>query len=187
MRGLLSGVLGVFLLLSAAAAGGLVPPGPQAAKGGKMSFSLTSSAFAEGANIPARFTCEGQDLSPALAWSGHPEGTRSFALIVDDPDAPVGTFTHWVLFDVPPAVTRLDEGQKAGDTGRSGKNDFGRTGYGGPCPPRGRGPHRYYFTLHALDVAKLGVAANASRQAVEAKMQGHVLATAKLMGRYERK
>ena len=109
-------------------------------------------------------------------------------LIVDDPDAPSGTFTHWVLFDIPGTTLSLTEAQKAGGgVGVSGKNDFSKTGYGGPCPPRGHGAHRYYFTLSALDTDKLGLAAGASRHQVEAKMRGHVVGTAKLMGKYERR
>ncbi len=150
-----------------------------------MGFTLGSPAFTEGASIPARFTCDAQNVSPQLDWTGAPASAKSFALIVDDPDAPSGTFTHWVLFDVPGDVHSLSEGQKG--VGHSGRNDFSKTGYGGPCPPRGHGPHRYFFTLSALDVPSLALADGASRQQVEAKMQGHVVGTAKVMGRYERR
>lgn len=152
-----------------------------------MAFRLTTPAFTDGGTIPLRHTCDGQDLSPPLAWSDPPGGARSFALIMDDPDAPSATFTHWVLFDVPAATRQLAEGQRPGGTGQSGRNDFGRAGYGGPCPPRGHGPHRYAFTLYALDVATIGVSGGAARDQVEQAMKGHVLGTAKLMGRYERK
>src|SRR5512139_2943752 len=111
-----------------------------------MSLALTTSAFANGGLIPAKFTCEGENVSPELRWNEAPANTQSFALIVDDPDAPVGTFTHWVLFDIPADQQRLAEGTTS--IGVAGKNDFGQASYGGPCPPRGRGPHRYYFTLY---------------------------------------
>lgn len=150
-----------------------------------MTFTLSSPAFSEGASIPARFTCDGQNLSPQLDWSGAPDSAKSFVLIVDDPDAPVGTFTHWVLFGVPGTSHSLAEGQKG--VGYSGRNDFSKVGYGGPCPPRGHGAHRYFFTLSALDVPSLALSDGASRQQVEAKMQGHVVGTAKAMGKYERK
>jgi Raf kinase inhibitor-like YbhB/YbcL family protein len=152
-----------------------------------MPFTLTSPAFADGAEIPRRHTCDGDNRSPRLTWREPPTGTRSFALIVDDPDAPSGTFTHWILFDVPGGTTELPDAAPAGTVGRSGRNDFGKTGYGGPCPPKGHGPHRYFFKLSALDVEKLGQKDGAARQAVETAMQGHVLATAQLVGRYERK
>ena len=150
-----------------------------------MAFTLTAAAFAEGGTIPAKFTCEGADVSPELRWSDAPGGTRSYALIVDDPDAPVGTFTHWVLFDIPADRASLAEG--TGVVGVTGKNDFGRAGYGGPCPPRGHGPHRYFFTLYALDVASLKLKAGADRRQVEAALRGHTLAQAQYLGHYERK
>ncbi len=152
-----------------------------------MSFELKSPSFGDGGAIPTRFTCDGANVSPQLAWSDAPSGTRSLALIVDDPDAPGGTFTHWVLFDVPPERAEIVEGQKRGTVGTSGRNDFGKTGYGGPCPPRGNGPHRYYFTLSALDVPGVGAKEGATRAEVEAGMKGHVLGTARIMGKYERK
>jgi len=152
-----------------------------------MSFSLKSAAFTEGAPIPQRNTCDGANASPPLTWSGQPEAAKSFALITDDPDAPSGTFTHWVVFDIPAAQKELPEGQHPGGIGVSGRNDFGKIGYAGPCPPKGHGPHRYYFTLWALDVPSLGLKEGASRETVEGKMKGHVLATARLMGKYERR
>jgi Raf kinase inhibitor-like YbhB/YbcL family protein len=146
-----------------------------------MAFTLTSSAFQEGEPIPRPFTCEGDDLAPPLAWSGAPQGTRGFALIMDDPDAPRGTFTHWLLYDIPATMSELRE-QGAGTALR---NDFGRAAYGGPCPPPGHGPHRYVFTLYAVDVPALDVRGR-QRAALERALQGHTLATARLTGRYQR-
>ncbi len=150
-----------------------------------MTFTLNIPGFANGGPIPAKFTCEGANVSPELRWSDAPANTRSYALIMDDPDAPAGTFTHWVLFDVPAERSSLAEG--AGTVGVAGKNDFGRAGYGGPCPPRGHGPHRYTFTLYALDIASLKLKAGAGRREMEAALRSHILAQAKYLGRYERK
>jgi Raf kinase inhibitor-like YbhB/YbcL family protein len=150
-----------------------------------MTFTLTITVFADGGLIPAKFTCEGANVSPELRWNDAPANTRSYALIVDDPDAPVGTFTHWVLFDVPAEQSSLAEGARA--IGVAGKNDFGRAGYGGPCPPRGHGPHRYTFTLYALDIASLKLKAGAGRREMETALRGHILAQAAYLGRYERK
>lgn len=152
-----------------------------------MAFTLESPAFDEGDTIPIRYTCEGEDVSPALQWQDAPANARSFALIMDDPDAPRGTFTHWVLFDIPADQTGLPEAVQAGDIGTSGVNDFRKTGYGGPCPPPGHGPHRYFFTLYALDIDTLNLPAGAARSKVEQAMQGHIIGQAQLMGRYERK
>jgi Raf kinase inhibitor-like YbhB/YbcL family protein len=113
-----------------------------------MAFTLTSAALQEGETIPRQFTCDGKDIAPPLAWSDAPGGTRGFALIMDDPDAPHGTFTHWLLYDIPATTTELTDPS----IGRALRNDFGRAGYGGPCPPVGHGPHRYFFTLYAVDV-----------------------------------
>jgi len=152
-----------------------------------MAFKLTISAFAEGATIPKPYTCDGADRSPALAWSGEPEGTRSFALIMDDPDAPVGTWNHWLLYDLPAGVHELPEGFKTGDAGVSGVNDFGRPGYGGPCPPPRHGTHRYFFKLFAVDVSSLGLKAGARRTELDRALKGHVLSEARYMGKYERR
>jgi Raf kinase inhibitor-like YbhB/YbcL family protein len=152
-----------------------------------MAFKLMVSAFAEGAMIPKLHTCEGADLSPSLEWSGEPPETRSFALLVDDPDAPVGTWNHWLLFDLPPSVRSLAQGYQPGKLGQSGLNDFGRLGYGGPCPPTGHGPHRYFFRLYAVAAPSLGLAAGARRAEVDNALKGHILAEAQYMGRYERK
>lgn len=147
-----------------------------------MEFRLTSQAFADGAEIPARHTCDGDDRSPRLTWSGAPSGTRSLALIMDDPDAPKGIFTHWVVYDLSADLTELGEGSTHGVQGR---NSFGRSGYGGPCPPPGDQPHRYRFTLHALDIPSVALA-NATREQLEDKIDTHVLGTARLVGRYQR-
>lgn len=145
-------------------------------------FALTSDAFADGERIPRRHSCEGEDVSPALSWSGAPAETRSLALVVDDPDAPVGTFTHWLAWAIPPDADGLGEGEPAPGEGRNG---FGAPGWRGPCPPPGHGPHRYFFRLHALD-AEPALAAGADRRQFERALEGHVLATAELMGLYER-
>ena len=143
---------------------------------------LTSEAFGHGEQIPRRHSCEGEDLSPPLAWSGLPEGTRSVALICDDPDAPSGTFTHWVAWGLDPAAGGLAEGESAPAEGRGG---FGTAGYRGPCPPPGHGPHRYFFRLFALDAVP-GVKPGAGRDELERALEGHVLESAELVGTYER-
>ena len=155
-----------------------------------MAFSLSSPAFKEGATIPGKYTCDGADVSPSLSWSGAPPGTVTFALIADDPDAPAGTWVHWVLYDLPAATTQLAENVERSDApaslggARQGRTDFRRPGYGGPCPPPGPA-HRYFFKLYALD-APLKLQAGATKWDVEAAMQGHVLGTAQLMGTYAR-
>jgi Raf kinase inhibitor-like YbhB/YbcL family protein len=145
-------------------------------------FELTSSAFGEGDLVPRRHTCEGEHLSPPLSWAGVPAATRSLALIADDPDAPVGTFTHWLAWGLDPVAGGIDEGEAAP---REGRNGFGTVGYGGPCPPPGHGRHRYFFRLHALD-AELDLEQGAARAELERAIEGHVLETAELMGGYER-
>lgn len=153
-----------------------------------MTLKLTSPAFSEGATIPKQFTCDGTDLSPALAWNGAPEKTQSFTLIADDPDAPAGTWVHWVLYDLPADANQLSEGvpkeERLPNGARQGRNDFRRIGYGGPCPPLGPA-HRYFFKLYALD-AKLNLKAGASKAEVEKAMSGRILAQASLMGKYKR-
>jgi len=154
-----------------------------------MDFTLTSPAFAHQGEIPVRHTCEGQDLSPALAWSGLPAGTRSLALVVDDPDAPDPrapkmTWVHWVLYNLPASVNGLPEGAVALPAGtREGLNDWKRTGYGGPCPPIGR--HRYFHKLYALSevLPELGTPTKAQ---LEVAMEGKVLARAELLGTYQK-
>jgi Raf kinase inhibitor-like YbhB/YbcL family protein len=156
--------------------------------GEAMSFSIKTAAFSEGGSIPKRYTCDGTDLSPELTWSGAPTGTQSFALIADDPDAPAGTWTHWIIWDIPSHATALPEGvpknETLSDGARQGKNDFKRIGYNGPCPPPGK-PHRYYFKLYALG-AKLDLKSSATRQEFERAMGSHVLAHAEVMGKYGR-
>jgi Raf kinase inhibitor-like YbhB/YbcL family protein len=154
-----------------------------------MALTLTSSAFAPNGSIPAQYTCDGQDPSPPLAWAGAPSGTQSFALIVDDPDAPdpkapKRVWVHWVLYNLPADATGLPEavGRLPAGT-REGKNDWDRTGYGGPCPPIGR--HRYFFKLYALD-APLADLKEPTKAALEAAMAGHILDRAELLGTYER-
>ena len=152
-------------------------------------FELQSRAFARGAAIPVVHTCDGADRSPPLAWRDTPEAAKGFALVCDDPDAPAGAWVHWVLYDLPPTARELPEGVPTTPTvtsgGRQGTNDFRRTGYGGPCPPRGA-PHRYVFRLYALD-ATLALAPDTTRAALVHAMQGHVLAQAELTGRYARR
>lgn len=174
------------LALALAFVGALAAGGDSA-----MAMTLTSSSFAADGAIPAKHTCEGGDVSPALAWSGVPTGTRSLALVVDDPDAPDPkaprmTWVHWVLYAIPPSATSLADGADAGGLPpgtRRGRNDFKRPGYGGPCPPVGR--HRYVHKLYALDVElpDLGAATKAD---LEKAMTGHVLAEAHLVGTYEK-
>jgi len=152
-----------------------------------MVFTISSSAFESGGNIPRKFTCDGADVSPPLAWTNPPAGTRSYALIADDPDAPAGTWTHWVIFDIPPQTTSLAEAIPKTDqvpNGRQGKNDFRKNGYGGPCPPPGKA-HRYVFKLYALDRV-LNLEAGSSRQALEQAVQGHILGSAEVVGKYQR-
>jgi len=152
-----------------------------------MSFQLFATAFAEGGWIPDLHTCQGADLSPSLEWSGEPAGTLSFALMVDDPDAPGGVWNHWLLYDIPARVHNLAQGYKAGSLGSSGKNDFGKPGYGGPCPFKGHGPHRYFFKLYALNIQTLGLPHSVKRPQLDQAMEGHILAEARYMGRYERR
>ena len=149
---------------------------------------VTSSAFSEGDSIPALYTCEGNDVSPPLKWSGVPAETKSIALTCTDPDAPRGTFVHWVLFNLPPSTDGLPEGVTPDTVPQgavNGTNDFPKLGYGGPCPPRG-GPHRYYFTVCALDTV-LALPPGARLRDLTAAMEGHILAEGSLMGRYARK
>lgn len=153
-----------------------------------MALTLQTKAFPEGGEIPSKYTCTGEDVSPDLAWSGAPQGTKSFALIVEDPDAPSGTFTHWIVYDLPGSAHQLPENvAKADDLsggGRQGRNDFRRSGYGGPCPPPGK-PHRYFFKLYALNTT-LNLRAGALKRDVESAMRGHVIAQAELMGKFGR-
>lgn len=153
-----------------------------------MSIRLISSAFAEGQAVPKKHTCEGTDVSPPLEWTGIPEGTKSIALVCDDPDAPMGTWVHWVVFNLAPDTTSLTENlpktPKLDDGTLQGVNDFKRSGYGGPCPPPGK-PHRYFFKLYALDTS-LDLGEGAGKKDVEKAMVGHILGQGQLMGTYKR-
>jgi hypothetical protein len=154
-----------------------------------MAFRLASAGFPDGQRIPKRHTCEGEDLSPPLAWSGAPPATRSYLLVCDDPDAPAGTWHHWSVFDVPVAATELKEGVSRDaqvEAMRQAINDFGEIGYRGPCPPRGHGTHHYHFRLMALDVDRLSVKEQAKCKEVAAAARSHVIATAELVGTYSR-
>lgn len=148
-----------------------------------MALKLTSSAFADGERIPSRFTCDGAGVSPPLEWSGAPDGTRSFALLVEDPDAPNGTFAHWILWDIPPDTTSLLEDGMPPEGTRVAPNDYGGSTWGGPCPPYGT--HRYFFNLFALDTT-LGHIESPTRLALEDAIAGHVLERATLLAKYQR-
>jgi Raf kinase inhibitor-like YbhB/YbcL family protein len=152
-------------------------------------MSLISPAFADGARIPDRFTCTGEDVSPPLEWSGAPAETASFALLCEDPDAPAGTWHHWALFDLPPGIRVLDTAYPTDarvDATRQAVNDFKRPGYGGPCPPPGHGVHHYHFRLLAVSVETLAVGASPTCMDVQAAARAHVLAEAVLTGTYSR-
>ena len=164
-------------------------PKQTAAKGGsEMAFSMKSSAFDEGATIPKKYSCEGEDVSPPLAWSDAPKGTASFALICDDPDAPVGNWTHWVLWGLPADTMTLSEGVPKTATlangAKQGLNSWPKVGYNGPCPPPGK-PHRYFFKLFALDTA-LTLSDKTDKARLEKALQGHILGEAHVMGKYQR-
>jgi len=152
-----------------------------------MAFQITTTAFRDGSSIPKRFTCDGPDVSPALSWGDPPAGTRSLAIIADDPDAPAGTWVHWVLYDLPAETRKLSEGvakdRELPNGALQGRNDFGKIGYNGPCPPRGS-EHRYFFKLYALD-SRTGLKAGATKSELERAMKGHVLAQAQLVGKFQ--
>jgi hypothetical protein len=154
-----------------------------------MNIPLTSPAFSEGAPIPIQYTCDGRDGSPPLQWSGVPANAQSIALICDDPDAPGGTWVHWVLFNLPARTTELEEGLPRIATlpngAKQGQNDFHRLGFGGPCPPPGKA-HRYFFKLYALDTT-LTLGPNATKRDLVHAMTGHILAEGQLMGTYKRR
>ena len=147
-----------------------------------MSIQLTSDAFASGQSIPAKYTCKGKNISPALAWTEPPAETQSLALIMDDPDAPAGTWVHWVLFNIPASTRNLQEDMPA-DSMSVGKNSWGDMRYGGPCPPSGT--HRYFFKLYALD-SNLSLSPGATSNQLLQAMQGHILAQAELMGTFSK-
>jgi Raf kinase inhibitor-like YbhB/YbcL family protein len=153
-----------------------------------MQIQLSSTAFKEGEVIPVVYTCDGENISPPLSWVSVPQNAQSLALIVDDPDAPAGIWVHWVVFDISPTLGSLSEGTSSSGSqdsfGTPGTSSFRKSGYGGPCPPKGK-PHRYFFKLYALDI-KLGLKSGASKTDVEKAMQGHILAQGQLMGTYGR-
>ncbi|HET7212259.1 MAG TPA: YbhB/YbcL family Raf kinase inhibitor-like protein [Terriglobia bacterium] len=181
-------LLSPLLLLPVVSCGDSASASAQRNNPARSSFHLESAAFKEGAFIPARFSCQGENVSPPLAWSGPPSGARSFALIVEDPDAPAGTWTHWVAYNLPAqsramAENTPEQGELA-NGGLQGTSSFGSVGYGGPCPPPGKA-HRYFFRLYALDTL-LDLKAGANSPDVLAAMQGHVMGEAQLMGRFKR-
>jgi Raf kinase inhibitor-like YbhB/YbcL family protein len=145
---------------------------------------LTSDAFQNGQPIPAQYTCDSDDQTPALKWGEPPAGTKSFALVIDDPDAPKGTFRHWGVFDIPASARSIGGEQKAG---KEVSNDFGKPGYGGPCPPQGHGPHHYHFKLFALDVDTLNIGSDAKIVDIENAASKHAIAQGELIGTYERR
>jgi Raf kinase inhibitor-like YbhB/YbcL family protein len=147
-------------------------------------LSLTSDAFQNGQPIPVQYTCDGANRSPALHWSDPPQGTMSFALVIDDPDAPSGTFRHWGVHSIPASARSIGRGQTIGT---EVSNDFGKSGYGGPCPPTGHGPHHYHFKLFAVNVDRLDVSAHAKVADVENEASKHAIAQGELIGTYERK
>ena len=172
---------------------GLLCAGPgiglTAEPSGKGTMQLTSTAFAEGQAIPSKYTCDGQNVSPPLSWTGAPAGTKSLALIIDDPDAPSGTWVHWLVYDLPDTARDLPEGlpksQYIPGGAKQGLNDFKHLGYGGPCPPAGKA-HRYYLKLYALDRV-LELKPGATKKDIERAMEKHTLAEGQLMGTYKRK
>jgi Raf kinase inhibitor-like YbhB/YbcL family protein len=172
------------LLAFAIYLGGCGPEATEPAAGAAL--LLQSSAFADGQAIPVRYTCDGDDLSPPLSWAEPPAGTQTLALVVDDPDAPMGTWVHWVLFNLPAATRSLSEGVPAGESlavgGLQGANSWKRVDYGGPCPPQGS-THHYVFKLYALDTS-LDLSAGATKGDVEKAMNGHVLAQGQFVGTY---
>ena len=149
-----------------------------------MAFKLSVESFPEGGEIPGALTCDGSELSPVLHWQGEPQETKSFALIVDDPDAPGGTFTHWLLWNIPADIHSLAQTKR--QAGTAGTNDFGKRGYSGPCPPRRGGMHRYFFRLFAIDTAELELREGAQRAVVQKAIEKHAIGETSYMGRYER-
>src|SRR5438105_10164835 len=179
------------MLLAAASCGGTDHATNQSSNGGTAvenatltKLTLTSDAFQDGQPIPTQYTCDGADQTPALSWGDPPAGTKSFALVIDDPDAPSGTFRHWGVYDIPASTRSIGGGQRLGT---EVANDFGKPGYGGPCPPPGHGVHHYHFKLFALDTDRLGLAAGAKIADVENAANQHALGKAELVGTYERR
>jgi Raf kinase inhibitor-like YbhB/YbcL family protein len=152
-----------------------------------MLFQITAAAFPDGGQIAKKFTCDGADVSPALSWTDPPSGTKSLAIISDDPDAPGGAWVHWVLYDLPPDTRKLPEAvarsPQLPNGALQGRNDFGKIGYNGPCPPRGSA-HRYFFKLYAVD-SKTGLKAGATKADLERAIKRHILAEAQVMGKFQ--
>lgn len=174
--------ISILLFYFSGGLGGATQPG-----GGKVAKFILKSVFENNSTIPRKYTCDGDDLSPPLNWEGSPNGTVSYVLIMDDPDAPIGVFTHWVLYNIPADLTSLPEGVPKGKEtpyGYQGKNDFGNYGYGGPCPPKGK-PHRYFFKLYALNTT-LDLPPGAKKSDVERAMKNHVIGETQLVGLYGR-
>jgi Raf kinase inhibitor-like YbhB/YbcL family protein len=157
-------------------------------KGGNMIITVTSPAFASMQAIPQKYTCDGKDMSPPLSWTNVPKNAKSIVLINDDPDAPAGDWVHWVCYDIPPTIDSLPEAVPASDTlacgGKQGKTDFGKIGYGGPCPPGGT--HRYFFKVYALDIM-LNLPSGKTKKEIVMAIKGHVVASGELVGTYSRK
>jgi Raf kinase inhibitor-like YbhB/YbcL family protein len=158
--------------------------------GKEFRMKITTTAFPDRGSIPPKYTCDGANISPELSWSGVPEAARSLVLLMDDPDAPVGTWSHWTVYNIPPEATGLPEGtptlEKLPRGMLQGKNSFHKIGYGGPCPPPGHGPHRYFFRLYALNKL-LDLRPGVSRIVIDEAIRGYVIARAELMGRFERR
>lgn len=175
------------LVLASLACGTQETPTPTENGGDSMAFTLKSTAFGDGESIPRKYTCDGADISPPLEWSSVPESTRSFALIADDPDAPGGTWVHWVLYHIPSSARSLIESippdAKLSDGSMHGKNGWGNLGYAGPCPPSGT--HRYFFKLYALDTM-LNLGSGATKEQLVSAMKGHIIGQSELMGKYKR-
>ncbi len=179
----------IYILFFALLFSGMAGVYPAVAEG-VMEFSIKSADIKANERVATRFTCDGEDLSPGLEWEGAPEGAKSLVLVVEDPDAPMGTFIHWVIYNIPAGLSGLERGASGTSaiTGgmKEGVSSFGRIGYNGPCPPPGHGDHRYFFRLSALDVAELEVREGANKADVEAAMKGHVLSETSIMGTYSR-
>ena len=177
-------------LVALASCGSSNGPANQAQGGGAVdnatltNLNITSDSFKDGQPIPRQFTCDGAGQTPVLRWGAPPEGTKSFALVIDDPDAPSATFRHWGVFDIPASQRSIGDGKRVGT---EVTNDFGKSGYGGPCPPPGHGPHHYHFKLFALDTEKLGLSPDAKVVDVENAARQHAIAEGELVGSYERK
>jgi Raf kinase inhibitor-like YbhB/YbcL family protein len=173
------------------AGGGAEDDAPKTTNGGAAvdnvtlaKLNLSSSTFRDGQPIPSQYTCDGADETPALHWGEPPQGTKNFALVINDPDAPSGTFRHWGVYDIPASARSIGGGQRIGT---EVKNDFGKPGYGGPCPPKGHGAHHYHFKLFALDVDHFDLGPNAKVQDVENAATRHAIAQGELIGTYERR